>query len=127
MYFVKVSDQKGINLDHVSTWHDFPEPPDPLLILTMLSASENEYGQRQPHDIRLCGKERETMLHWLAQVGAHDDWKARYEESRREERWLSALVGAVHLVAADLVGPEHDGEFWRRVDLEMAREEVRVD
>jgi hypothetical protein len=84
MYLVKVNDQTGINLDHVSDWQDFPEGEDPLLILTMLSASETAYGQRQPHTIKLSGPEREQALHWLAQVGVHDDWKTAYEEARDE-------------------------------------------
>src|SRR5262249_1203719 len=52
--------------------------------LEMVSASENEYSQRQPHTVSLTGTERETMLHWLRQLAVHEDWQLAYEETRAE-------------------------------------------
>jgi hypothetical protein len=55
MHFVKLSDTYGINLSHVLEWTDYPTGSEPLIVLVTAAASENEYGQRTPHVIRLMG------------------------------------------------------------------------
>src|SRR6516162_7022624 len=79
MYFVKVNEKQGINLDTVVSWYDMPDLPVPQLNLDTVAPSAN--GEMpQPYVIELIGPEREAMLHWLAQVGPDDDWKTAYEE-----------------------------------------------
>jgi hypothetical protein len=94
MQFVKLSDTVGVNLDHLLEWWDDPREPEPMLVLTTIATSENEYGQRQPHEIKLYGQERLKMLHWLDQVNVDDDWKAAYEEVREEKRGMQRRLDA---------------------------------
>src|SRR5262245_50775966 len=85
MYFVKLSDTRGVNLDHVVQWYDLPEGLYPAsLVLVTTAPSQHETGAREPYEIRLEGDEREAMLHWLAQADSHQDWKTAYEETREE-------------------------------------------
>src|SRR5262245_27472874 len=99
MYLINVSESQGINLDYLTDWSDQPERRDfdgctwpATLVLAMVTASENEYGQRQPREVRLTGTARETMLHWLRQLAVHEDWQLAYEEIRAESRHVCARL-----------------------------------
>ena len=62
MYFIKLDGTYGINLAHVVEWLDMPTTDEPFVRVWFSVPSENEHGQRQPHDTRLYGEQRERFL-----------------------------------------------------------------
>jgi hypothetical protein len=117
MQLIPVSDTRGFNLAHVVEWHDSPDIPEPVLILTMVAASQNTYGQRQPYEIRLSGHERLTALTWLGQLAAApagEDWQAAYEDARAE---CQRLTRRLHAFEAEVTEAE-GRRIWERIHAE---------
>jgi len=127
MQFVKLSETRGINLAHLIAWYDDPPdrpfPDGPLsagvLTLVTVAASEDEHGQRQPHEMQLRGPERLRMLHWLDQVNVGDDWKAAYEEAREEKRGMQRLLDAYRASVPDEEQSRIEESAW--IQEEIAR------
>jgi hypothetical protein len=114
MPFIKVSDNRGINLDQVLEWFDYAAADEPTLLLVTVAASETEHGQRQPHEITLTREARLTMLHWLDQCHPAQDWKAAYEEMRAENQELARRLHAFEAEVTEAEGRR----IWERIHAE---------
>jgi hypothetical protein len=103
MYFVKLSETRGINLDQVAEWRDHPQADPPTLHLFTTDNSGTM--------AKLTGQERVTLLSILESVAQTEDWKRGYDEISAEYRAVCDRL----VVYREHVTDEQEKRIWDQI------------